>query len=169
MNGIAPSEPARATQSLRFEVSFDELSFIADGDRDSVFTAWKEFLQHVAANRSTKPLASSSASLKATTQTPASTTSAQSDEEPLNLFLERTGRTDSNPQIGTAIVLWAKRCRGLEELEPNQVKEFWRNTKHKVPGNVPRELGTAVKEGWLSRAGAGRYRITGHGESFIGA
>jgi hypothetical protein len=167
MNGTAPTEPLQATQSLRFEVSFDDLSFIADGDRDSVFTAWKEFLQHIAANRRTKLLASPSTSLKATTQTPASTPS-QSDEEPLNLFLERTGRTVSNPQIGTAIVLWAKRWRGLEELEPNQVKDFWRNTKHKVPGNVPRELGTAVKEGWLSRAGAGRYRITGHGESFIG-
>jgi hypothetical protein len=167
MNGTAPSESAPSTQSLRFEVSFDELSFIADGDRDSVFAAWKEFLQHVAANRRAKPLASS-ALLKTTTQTPASTPSGQSDEEPLNLFLERAGRTDSNPQIGAAIVLWAKRWRGLEELEPNQVKEFWRNTKHKVPGNVPRELGTAVKEGWLSRAGTGRYRITGHGESFIG-
>jgi hypothetical protein len=168
MSGAAHSEAARGTQSLRFEVSFDEMSFVADGDRDSVFTAWKEFLQNVAAHRGTKPLPNSSAPLGATTHIPRSTPPTQGGEEPLNLFLERAGKTDSNPQIGTAIVLWAKRCRSLEELEPNQVKDFWRDTKKKVPGNVPRELGKAVKEGWLSRAGVGRYRITGHGESFVG-
>jgi hypothetical protein len=156
---------------LRFAVALGDLSFSAEGDRDAVFAAWKEFL----ANAAVRTKSAGSAAPPATANTPPSPAGnsrgvqTDSTEEPLNLFLERTGRSSSNPQIATAIVLWAKRTKRLDEIEPSDVKEFWRDTKHKVPGNVPRELATAVKEGWLTRAGGGRYRITGHGESFIGA
>jgi hypothetical protein len=153
-----PSDPP-----FEFTASFDGLSFSASGDKASVFKAWNEFLENaVIRERSsvTTPTGRNADSKLA---------QQRSGIEPLTVFLERAGKTDSNPKIATVIVLWAKRHEQREQIGPNEVKELWRRTKYKVPGNVPRELASAVKEGWLDRAGGGKYQITGHGEEFIGA
>jgi hypothetical protein len=149
---------------FQFSASFDGLSFSASGDKTSVFKAWNEFLENAVSHerpKTTTPVASN-----ATDKQPEKRSAGV---EPLSVFLERAGKTDSNPKIATAIVLWSRRHEQRQEIGPNDVKELWRKTKYKVPGNVPRELANAVKEGWLDRAGGGKYQITGHGEEFIGS
>ena len=150
---------------FHFEVSFDGPSFSAAGDADFVFKAWGDFLEKVVAGNHDKPKQPNSDHSNGHREAPA----RDETREPLSVFLDRTGKTDSNPKIATAIVLWTKQHEQKEEIGPNEVKELWRRTKCKVPGNVPRELGKAVKEGWLDRVGEGRYRMTGHGEEFIGS
>jgi hypothetical protein len=144
---------------FEFSASFSGMSFSAAGDRAFVFEAWSKFLKHA------QPAVSNNQDVGASNVALLSEGARRA--EPLSIFLDRAGKTDSNPKIAAAIVLWARRARGKEEIGPNEVKEFWRVTRYKVPGNVPRELARASQRGWLDKAGEGKYRITGHGERFI--
>jgi hypothetical protein len=134
------------------------MSFSASGDAAFVFKAWSEFLEQAnASNASSREPATGGPTIKRN----------DAPVEPLSVFLERTVKARSNPKIAAAIVLWARRNQQKEEIGPNEVKDLWRMTRHKVPGNVPRELARASQHGWLDRAGGGKYRTTGHGEEFI--
>ena len=71
------------------------------------------------------------------------------------------------PQIATAIVVWAADHEGKTSLTKGEIEGYWKGTKLKVPANTSRDLGVAVKEGWLLRKGRD-LSATGYGREAIG-
>jgi hypothetical protein len=73
-----------------------------------------------------------------------------------------------NAEVATAIVAWAQKYDGKPMgLRRSEIAGNWRNTRVKEPGNLGRDLGTAIKAGLLHREG-GQYTVTGFGKTTIG-
>lgn len=86
--------------------------------------------------------------------------------EPLPIFLAKHA-LKTNPEKALAVVQWAVRTGGKDSLSPAEVEDYWRKTAMKLPGNTGRDLGSAVKKGWLVQPEDGRYAATGFGESHL--
>jgi hypothetical protein len=85
---------------------------------------------------------------------------------PLPVFLKEKN-PQGNPLTATAIVAWAEYNEGKEALTASEIKDHWKKTSLKAPGNLSRDVGGAVKDGLLEKHGGG-YRATGHGKSRLG-
>jgi hypothetical protein len=85
---------------------------------------------------------------------------------PLPKFLERDSIKE-NPEIATAIVVWAADHEQRESLTSGEIVSYWKGTKLKLPGNTSRDIGKAVKAGWLLREGR-NLSATGYGREAIG-
>lgn len=84
----------------------------------------------------------------------------------LPIFLQERN-PKGNPQIATAIVAWAELHDGKARLAAPRVRELWRKTTFRAPGNVNRDLEKAVQQGYLHRDGS-EYSATGYGKTTLG-
>ena len=72
-----------------------------------------------------------------------------------------------NSKIATAIVVWAADHDGKSNLATGEIEKYWKRTPLKVPKNLSRDIGAAVKNGWLLQEKR-RYSASGYGREAIG-
>lgn len=72
-----------------------------------------------------------------------------------------------NAKVATAIVVWAADHEKKDTLTKGEIERYWKGTKLKVPGNTSRDIGEAVKAGWILRDGRS-YSPSGYGREAIG-
>ena len=95
------------------------------------------------------------------------TPAAPDEKEPLPVFL-RSRTLKVNPETAAAIVAWAQKHDGKTQgIRLSEIAAYWRGTTEKEPGNLGRDLGTAIKTGLLHREN-GQYTVTGFGKRSIG-
>lgn len=86
---------------------------------------------------------------------------------PLPKFLE-SDEIKANPAIATAIVVWAADHEGKPSLTTREIERYWKDTRLKVPGNTSRDIGVAMKNGWLIKSDGNTYSASGYGRQAIG-
>jgi hypothetical protein len=168
----SPTVPTQLSE-LRLDIAFGNSTFSATGAGDVVLRAFSEFKEHLLAAPETVKSGPPTVEETGNRQSSAagqndavSETRSRVDDVPLPLFLSQKSLR-GNPQIALGIVLWAKRYKAEEELDVEGVKSYWRNSRHKLPANLSRDIGAAAKEGWLERRAAGKYSATSFGERFF--
>lgn len=162
MSAVEGEKAASATvdqvDSFRLVVGIDGFRFEAEGRHELVMGAYAEVLtdlgtrlQDVRADTSDQT--GDGGGGEATTT-------------PLPVFL-KTRDLDTNALKATAILVWAERYEGKRVLSPSEVEDHWRGTPYKLPGNLARDLGNAVVQGWVKQMGHGEYAPTGFGAEEI--
>jgi hypothetical protein len=63
--------------------------------------------------------------------------------------------------------VWAADHDGKASLTSSDIERYWKGTKLKVPGNTSRDIGEAVRTGWLLRDKR-ELSATGYGREAIG-
>jgi hypothetical protein len=86
---------------------------------------------------------------------------------PLPKFLERDA-IKGNPAFATAIVVWAADHEGKDALTRREIEAYWKGTSRKLPANPSRDIGGAVKSGWLVKGEGNTYSASGYGREAIG-
>ena len=88
------------------------------------------------------------------------------DQPPLPVFLKSKAVPRGNPVIALGIAVWAKRYQGVNEIDAETAKGYWRDSGRKIPANINRDLGNAASSGWLERlpGNKGQFRVTSFGE-----
>lgn len=168
-SGVETAEaPNGQARPLRLEITTNGASFSASGDGDLVLRAFAEFDAKVLRG-GTQPVAQArpTAESQAASVAPAAETAQRPEPVPVPVFLDRYKKLKSNPQIAAGIVLWAREHRGQDSIDIDSIKQFWKDTRHKLPANLPRDVSAAAKEGWITREANGQFSITGHGERFV--
>lgn len=169
-------ESHAAEGRLQLEVKVGQTAFSASGDGELVLRAFGDFQEHL--RQLPDQLAASPAEEPervTETETPAAPAPRTEPEKPttethddqLPVFLKRRPNLKTNAQIAAGIAVWGNRYRNQEEFTSDDMETFWRGSGHRVPSNVPRDMGTAAKEGWLQRVSSGKYAPTAYGERFV--
>jgi hypothetical protein len=73
-----------------------------------------------------------------------------------------------NAQVGAAILSWATQHGEKDKLTTLELHELWEQTEHKAPtpaSNVTRDLGPAIKKGWVKKEGKGKGQ-TFHAQAY---
>lgn len=157
----------RHERALRLEVAFGDARFSAYGHEEVVLRAYNEFTERLASARPRAAMPGTH-SPAVTGEGGAAAHLADSEgSEPLALFLNKRKHLKSNPQVATGIVTWAKRHQGLKSISVDQLKNLWRNSSRKMPGNLSRDLSQAVRSGWIERLPDGTYATNSYGEQFV--
>jgi hypothetical protein len=161
---------------LELSVTIGGASFTGAGAAEQVMGALERFSELVAEHGVTSPHQPSTsetfdASAPTVTEEVPEAAATQPQDSPaskvpLPKFLERDS-IKSNPAIATAIVVWAADHDGKSSLSSSEIESRWKGTKLKVPGNIRRDIGVAVKNGWLIREGR-TLSATGYGREAIG-
>ncbi len=151
---------------LEINIALGSASFGASGKAPIVMDALGRFAELVSSRNDSDDLTDDQGVEEG--EPPAKVTPAKEGrKEPLPVFLKAC-KTSGNAQIATAIVAWAQKFKGKDSgLKRGEVADHWRQTKLKEPGNLGRDLGTAIKSGLLHRDG-GYYTVTGFGLETIG-
>lgn len=173
---IAIDEATHEGKSLSLNVTLGRATFKARGDAAAVLGAFGSFQEFYAAQDATvdegEPVEefSGDGSAQQETTLPSAERNA-GDSVPLSVFLAKKKLPRGNAIIALGIAVWARRYKGEEVFTADTMKAFWRDSKKKVPSNIPRDLGSAASEGWLERlaTGAGNYGLTSYGEAHFDA
>jgi hypothetical protein len=152
--------------SFELRMTLGNASFEASGPVDAVMTAFEEFKGLLG----TKPPAPENVPTQheppagngSSTPTTTATT-----ELPLAQFVGRD-EIKSNAQIATAIVAWAADREDKVSLTASEIRDRWRQkTSIKLPQNLPRDIKSAVRKGWLEKDGDA-FSASGYGRREIG-
>jgi hypothetical protein len=167
---------AEGTEQLELSVTLGAASFTGSGPADQVMAALERFSALMAdhataasedsAGAAAGAPADSSSEPDAGTAAPTPPQQSTASKMPLPKFLERDS-VKSNPEVATAIVVWAADHDGKASVGTADVERYWKGTPLKVPANLPRDISKAVKSGWLIRDGK-ELTATGFGREAIG-
>jgi hypothetical protein len=170
------SDVTEGTEHLDLSVTVGGASFTGTGPADRVMAALERFSALVAeygvappAGTSGEQAAADAAGAGETDEPAAAATPPQesaASKVPLPRFLE-SDAIKGNSKIATAIVVWAADHEQKDGLTTGEIEKYWKSTKLKVPRNTSRDIGAAVKEGWLHRDGR-TLSATGYGREAIG-
>lgn len=87
------------------------------------------------------------------------------EKVPLRIFLDSKKLPRGNTVLALGIALWAKRYVGVNEIDAESAKVYWRDSGRRIPANISRDLGAAATEGWLERLPTkGQFSATSYGE-----
>lgn len=155
---------ADEAEHLDLSVTVGGASFTGAGAPEHVMTALEKFTELVASTdpdlvqESTGDEGQPAAEVKPATP---------GEKEPLPVFL-KSRTLKGNAEAATAIVAWAQKHDGKTDgLKRADIATYWRGTNLKEPGNLGRDLGSAIRAGLLHRE-SGRYTVTGFGKKSIG-
>lgn len=83
-------------------------------------------------------------------------------------FLKESG-CSTNPQKIAALGYYTCQLEGKENFSTEDLKEQFRKAHEPIPKNVSRDLGVAIKGGWLHEAPGkrGRYYMTNTGMQLV--
>lgn len=170
---------------LKLEVAFGSAHFSSSGDGELVLRAFEEFkkqlantptvqqnhigVQEARGTRDDQTVfsgLSGEASPAGSTGTEHTTVAATVAAEPLPLFLNKRN-LKGNAEIAAGIAVWASTYKRQSELDTETFQNYWRLSGRKTPSNIPRDVKTAAKEGWLEQLGSRKYILTSYGERFV--
>lgn len=159
---------------LTLDIEVGPARFSASGQGELVLRAYDNFQKHLAEaapaleigndepEDAKEQLADSDGTAVKTTRKEDS-----DDEELLPIFLKNRPGLKNNAQIAAGIAVWASRYKDKDEFTTDDMEEYWARSKHKVPSNIPRDMGNATKEGWLRKVSTGTYATTTYGERYV--
>jgi hypothetical protein len=80
-------------------------------------------------------------------------------------------RASNNAEQITALGHYLCHHEGKENFSKGEIKEGFRRAHEVIPKNLPRDVGTAIKSGWIHEAPglAGRYYVTNTGIQLVEA
>lgn|GEM_PF-5967787 len=157
---------AESTEQLDLTITLGAASFAGTGPAEQVMAALERFSDLIASadiDVLDEPPAGEAQGEPAADVEPA----PPGEKEVLPVFLK--GRTlKGNIETAAAIVAWAQKHDGKADgIKPADVATYWRGTNIKEPGNLRRDLRSAVKAGLLHSSN-GQYTVTGFGKKTIG-
>lgn len=149
---------------FQLSVRLGEAEFNASGATDRVMAAFEKF----EALLDGSPPSTSPTKGKTGQSVPpkAPVLKTGSDKPVLPVFLKELN-PKGNRLVATAIVAWGQLHDGRPGLKASEVRELWRKTNFKAPGNINRDMEKAASEGYLHRAG-NDYTVTGFGKTTLG-
>lgn len=145
---------------FELNITVGDSSFQASGDADVVMKALGEFKSLVGDAPKVK---------RETKKTPDESDDQAGDGKSivLPLFIKERN-PKGNPLTATAIVAWAQLHGGKPQgVTASEALALWKTTSMKAPGNLPRDLTSAAKDGLLEKKGR-TYTVTGHGKTQLG-
>jgi hypothetical protein len=147
-------------------VTLGDDSFSASGKHDLVLKAFEDFKVMAGhAGDGSQPPPARRARREKKNET-------SHDEVLLQEFLAKL-KLKSNAEVGAAILAWAAEHGEKAALTSSELHELWEQTEFKAPtpaANVPRDLGPAVKKGWVKKEGKGKgqtFRAQAYGQKEI--
>jgi hypothetical protein len=150
-----------ATGSFALDVRFGEDSFSASGKPDLVLKAYEDFKALTGHGGDHPP------PIVAAKRAARSTQTNTHDEVLLQEFLT-TLNLKGNGQVGAAILAWSAQYGEKEKLTVLELHELWEQTEHRAPSpasNIPRDLASAIKKGWVKKEGKGQGQ-TFHAQAY---
>lgn len=173
MSNPEQQNAVEGASDLDLDVSVGAYSFSAHGRAEMVLDAFGQFQTIIS-----DPAVSAPSSTPRAEEPSGESHDADQDEDrekagdervPLPVFLKSKILPRGNHVVALGIAVWAKRHSGVDELDVDTAKGYWRDSGRKVPANVSRDLGTAASEGWLERLTnpRGSFRLTGFGETYF--
>jgi len=167
------------TEHLNISVAIGNASFSGDGSAERVMAALEKFTAMLAEHGGLPSAPAAPTSTTAGTEGVVGTTEAPNEgatptppqdsaasKVPLPKFLERP-EIKGNSKVATAIVIWAADHDSRDGLSKGDIEKSWKGTKLKVPANTSRDIGDAVRAGWLIKDGR-IYSASGFGREAIG-
>lgn len=156
-------------QNLDLSISLGNASFQANGAAEVVMQALAEFRELVSSAPPPPPPREyeTAQDSDANAPVPSPPQDSEASNVPLPKFLE-SDPIKGNPAIATAIVVWAADHEGKASLTKREIEGYWKGTKLKVPANTARDIGVAVKAGWLLKGEGNTYSASGYGREAIG-
>jgi hypothetical protein len=150
--------------SLDLSITLGGTSFQASGPAAVVMKALEEFkgMASLAPVEEGEPEARTPGNGTASAKPQKSSVS----KVPLPQFLA-SDQIKGNPKIATAIVAWAAAHENKASLTIGDIRQYWKKTTVKAPSNLPRDLTSAEKNGWLDREGKS-FSVNGYGRKAIG-
>jgi hypothetical protein len=143
---ILSTVSTEATSPFELSVARGDCSFRAVGSLEAVNEAYAKFEELLGEAPSRPAPANGHERQNGTTKTNGS------GKRSLQQLVKEQG-FQRNPQIAAAIVTWAHDHDGRKSLTAPETKKLWKATPIKPPGNVNRDLDSAVKQGWLDKDG----------------
>lgn len=163
-------------EQLDLSVTLGGASFSGTGRADRVMAALERFSELVAEHGAAPPPSPAIAATDGSgaggetqdepEEAPTPPRDSAASKVPLPKFLERPS-IQGNSKIATAIVIWAADHEQKDSLTKGEIEKYWKGTRLKVPGNTSRDIGDAVKAGWLLRDGR-KLSASGYGREAIG-
>jgi hypothetical protein len=86
--------------------------------------------------------------------------------KPLPVFLREKG-PKTNDSAVAVMAVWANANQGTAEFTVATVEELWRRSGRKKAGNLARDLSRAANNGWLDKAGRGKYTLPSYGIDYV--
>lgn len=147
--------------SFELNITVGDSTFQASGNADVVMKALSEFKGLLAGTPTVKRQAK---------KTAADDIGDEGDGGKsivLPLFIKERN-PKGNLLTATAIVAWAQLHGNKPQgVTPAEALALWKTTSMKAPGNLPRDLTSAAKDGLLEKKGR-VYTVTGHGKTQLG-
>jgi hypothetical protein len=149
--------------NFRLEVSFGDASFVCEGQPKQVMDAYSVFREDALA-----PSASTTRTQPEAKQKTESTRVKGSDGQrsPLPMFL-KAHPPKTNDQAVAVLAAWATEHDGATEITTKLVEELWRKSGRKKAGNLGRDIGNAVKQGWLDEVSRGKWTMPDYGLNYV--
>lgn len=157
---------------LSLEVTYGGSRFVASGNGDFVLRAFQQFREDILLlTRSVTidnhiSISEEETGNSSERDSDDVNTDPVKDDVPLPVFLEQRTHITTNPERAVAILVWAEKAEGIQEFTFSQIKELWDMSGYKIPGNLARDLASAMKKGWINRKG-NIYTVTTYGRNFV--
>jgi hypothetical protein len=142
-----------STGSFELSVSLGENSFSASGKHDLVLKAFEDFKALTGRSGDSTVPKGQGSTTRAKPGASGKVTSS-SGGLPLPAYLS-TLKLAGNKERATAILVWST-GDGQERLTTAEIKALWTKTHLKPASNLSRDLGEAVKKGWIVLEGKGQ-------------
>lgn len=169
----------KSSAALELSVTIGGSSFSASGEASAVLEAYEDFKTLAALGSTTAGTSASEGTREdGDTQTAAGTGASASAHQvkapttlPLKPYLDRL-KLRGNKEKATAIIAWSAERGNATALTVADIAQLWRSTPYKPPSNLPRDVRTAVGEGWLDTGGKpgspqATFSINGFGEGIV--
>lgn len=164
---------AGENRSFRLEIGLGDATFSAEGEPSLVMQAFKAFRDEIHGSTPQPPDGKSKEPDKDEEEVGDHDRELNPDPHaqfakgsPLPVFIKEKG-PKTNAEAVAVMAVWANANQGTAEFTTDVMEELWRRSGRKKVSNLARDMGAAANNGWLDKAGRGKFTLPSYGIDFV--